>query len=244
LLTDEPRLVRLMERTCAPTTPLEAVLDPLGELWGEVPERIGAIWRLETRGATIALAAPAGGERERVCEIVTAPISADHATVLEQLLGPASDLGFTVPIEAAVHLHFDGAPFREPSALANVIRLFAYWREQLHAELETNPNCRRLAPLPAELVRAVDGTPTYDELCQAASVANLTKFYDVNLTQLLRDDPVRDTLEVRILPGALHAEATITRAELVERLLDRCLDPQPIPRPASRSASLELLLGA
>jgi hypothetical protein len=243
LLTDEPRLLRLMAQVCAPTAPLETVLDRLGELWGEVPERIGAVWRVESQGATIALAAPAGSERERVCEIVTAPISADHAAALERLLAVARDLEFTVPAEAAVHLHFDGAPFREPGALANVVRLFGYWREQLRTTLATNPRCQRLAPLPDELMQVVDGRPTYDELREAARRGELSKFFDVNLTQLLRDHPIRDTLEVRILPGALHADDVVAGAELVERLLDRCLDPHPIPRPASPAQPVESLLG-
>ncbi len=116
-------------------------------------------------------------------------------------------------------------------ALANVVRLFAYWREPLRQLLGTNPRCRRLAALPAQLVDAVAGDPSIDDLRAAAKEGGLTKFFDINLTQLLRDDPVRDTLEIRIMPGAIDADVIIDRSAMVERLLDRCRDPEPFPIP-------------
>jgi hypothetical protein len=242
VLTDDPRLLRLLALVSDPGGPLETALDGAASLWGVAAERRGAVWRLESAGATIALATPSGGERERPCEIVTPPLATGHAEALEALLGPARALGFTVPVEAAVHVHLDGAPFREAAALANVVRLFAHWREPLRELLGTNRSCRRLAPLPAELVDLVDGDPSRDELRDAAARGGLTKFYDVNLTQLLRDDPLRDTIEIRILPGALVADAVIERAGVVEGLLERCLDPRRIPRPpASLDAAVRQL---
>lgn len=242
LLTDDLRLAWLLERHCDPAAPIAHVLDPVAQIWGETVETLGDIRRLDARGATIALAAPSGGERERPCEIVTPPIDRDHGAALEALLRPARELGFTVPREAAVHLHVDGGPFREASALANVVRLFSYWREPLRQALATNSECRRLKPLPDELVAAVVGDPSYDELRAAAN--GLTKFYDVNLTQLLRDNPVRDTLEVRILPGAICAADIIERAALVDALLDRCEQSDPILRPTDPSSpTIEALLG-
>jgi hypothetical protein len=156
---------------------------------------------------------------------------------LESLLGPARELGFTVPQEAAVHLHFDGAPFRRAASLANVVRLFAEWRETLRTLLNTNPACRRLAPLPTELVNATKGTPSLDDLAEAARIGGLTKFFDVNLTQLFAEQPIRDTIEVRILPGAVAADGILDRALLIERLLDRCEDPEPLPPPSADPAA-------
>lgn len=231
LLTDDARLLELLARTSDPDGSLDTALDGVAALWGEPVERIGNVWRLDVAGATIALATPSGGERERPCEIVTPPLVADHAAALEELLGTARGLGFTVPHEAAVHLHLDGGRFREPHALANVVRLFGRWREPLRELLATNPRCRRLAALPAELVDAADGDPSLDDLRAAAKRGGLTKFFDVNLTQVLRDDPLRDTIEIRILPGAIAADEVIERAALVEKLLDRCCDPVPFPAP-------------
>ena len=232
LLTDDPRLLRLLAHVSDPGAPIETVLDAAASLWETQPERIGQVWRLESDGATIALATPSGGERERPCEIVTPPIVTDHLMALDSLLGGARSLGFTVPQEAAVHLHFDGNPFRKAASFANVVRLFGWWHEPLRALLGTNPQCRRLAALPAELVATVDGSPAWEELRATATRSGVSKFFDVNLTQLLRDDPVRDTLEVRVLPGSLDADDVVAHACLVERLLDRCCDPHPLPAPS------------
>ena len=136
-----------------------------------------------------------------------------------------------------MHLHVDGAPFRRPEAFANVVRLFGHWRQQLWAALDTNPACRRLAPLPDALLDLVE---TSDDARSEAT--GLTKYADVNLTQLVTGTPLRDTLEVRILPGAIDGPTIVRRAALVEALLARCLDPHPLPRP-DEGATLDDLLG-
>jgi len=237
VLTDDPRLLHLLARTCSPEAVLGEVLDPAAELWQAPVERHGAVHRLsDERGATVALAAPQGGERERPCEIVTPPISDRHGERLDELLCMAAKLGFTVPLESAVHLHLDGAPFRAGAALANVIRLFGHWRAALHDVLDTNPHCRRLAPLPEAMVGLTTGTPSFAELRQAATETGLTKFHDVNLTQLFAERPIRDTIEIRILPGAIDAGEIVERARIVEGLLRRCLEPEPIPVPPADPA--------
>ena len=238
VLCDEPRLLRLIERSADPDATLPDVLAPVAELFGTRVELMRGAARVnDTTGATIAvvMALPAG--RERPCEVVTPPIAEDHGKVLDELLGPARDLGFTVPAEAAVHLHLDGAPFRRTAAFANLVRLFGHWREPLWEALGTNEACRRLAPLPAELLQLVerDGQ-SWNELSAAVREIGLTKYADVNLTQLVAPRPVRDTVEVRILPGALEASDIVERAALVERLVLRCLDDAPVPRPDGRAA--------
>jgi hypothetical protein len=244
ILSDDPRLLSLLAAHSDPGGTLDTALDATAQLWGTAVQQFGGVYRLDdASGATIALAAPQGGERERPCEIVTPPLTGDHGAALEELLGPARELGFTVPVEAAVHLHLDGGPFREPHALANLVRLFAYWREPLRTLLATNPACRRLAPLPEPLVAAVSGTPDLDDLRKAAADGELSKFFDVNLTQLLTDTPIRDTVEIRILPGAIDADDILNRAGLIELLLDRCLDPEPFPgAPADPARALDELL--
>ncbi|WP_127501128.1 amidoligase family protein [Actinoplanes solisilvae] len=244
VLSDEPRLLSLLASQCDPAGPLDTVLDAAAALWETKPAQFGDVYRLDDlAGGTIALAAPAGAERERPCEIVTPPITANHFETLAELLGPARELGFTVPVEAAVHLHFDGGPFRRPQALANVVRLFAHWREPLRALLQTNPACRRLAPLPGALVAATAGAPGWDEFKQAATDGELTKFFDINLTQLFAEQPLRDTIEVRILPGALDPGEIVDRAALVELLLERCLLSSSLPPPeADPAAAVDQLL--
>ena len=248
IVGDEPRLMRLVHRLADPAAPLETVLDRVGETFGVAPREVGGVVRVDdVSGATIAMAAPAPGERERPCEVITPPIDADHADHLEQLLRPARDLGFTVPAEAAVHLHVDAAPLREVSTFANLVRLFSTWREPLRSALATNPRCRRLAPLPPGVVDLVaDGSSgrlprSWADLCALVSPLGMTKYADINLTRLIRPRSDRDTVEIRCLPGAIDTTDVIARASLVEALLDRCRDPRPLPVPSPTSRVEDLL---
>ncbi|MDR7383043.1 amidoligase family protein [Promicromonospora iranensis] len=238
VLCDEPRLLRLIERCADPYAALADVLAPVAELFGTQVELRGGSARVnDATGATVAVVMPLPAGRERPCEVITPPITTDHGRRLDELLTPARDLGFTVPAEAAVHLHLDGASFRRSPAFANLVRLFGHWREPLWEALGTNAACRRLAPLPGELVRLVEREDqSWAELRAAARGLGLTKYADVNLTQLVAASPVRDTVEVRLLPGALDASDIVGRAVLVERLLLRCLDDTPIPRPDGAAA--------
>lgn len=239
VLCDDARLLRLVERHVDPEATLPDVLAPVAALFGTRVELLGASARVnDATGATVAVAMPVPGGRERPCEVVTPPLTRDHGAALDALLAPARALGFTVPAEAAVHLHVDAAPFRRSAAFANLVRLFGRWREPLWAALGTNPACRRLAPLPADLVALVDRDADlpWPELAAAARATGLTKYADVNLTQLVAARPARDTVEVRILPGSSDAAEVLGRAALVERLLLRCLDDRPLPAPGADAA--------
>ena len=243
LLTDDVRLLRLITRHTDPSAPLETVLAPLADLFGVPVEQVGGAYRVtEAGGATVALAATLPGERERPCEIVTAPLEHDHLAGLERLLAPARDLGFTVPVEAAVHLHLDAEPFRNVDTFCNVVRLFAHWRPALWAWLGTNPACRRLGSLPVELVDLVEKPwESWESLREAALTTDPAKYLDVNLTKVLARNPVRHTIEVRILPGSIDGLEIIERAALLELLFKRCLSPAPLPLPVTDDPAQELL---
>jgi hypothetical protein len=244
ILCDDSRLLRLIERHADPDAPLASVLEPVADLFGVgVDVFPGAARVNDASGATVAVVMPLPAGRERPCEVVTPPLVDGHGQALGRLLAPARELGFTVPQEAAVHLHVDGAPFRRPEAFANLVRLFGHWREVLWLALETNPACRRLAPLPTDLVDLVevdwpdtaDGTG-WARLQEAVRAVGVTKYADLNLTQLVVERPERDTVEVRILPGAIEGADIVRRAAVVEALLNRCLDPRPLPRPGAGAA--------
>ena len=253
VLSDDARLLRLVAERTSPDTPFARVLDDVAVLFGTSVETLGAVRRLRDRaGASVALATGLAEGRERPCEVVTPPLRRDHEAALEALLRPARELGCTIPVEAAVHLHVDAAPFRSAPALANLVRLFGHRRDTLRTVLGTNPACTRLQPLPPALVALVDQVPAggapatgdWPRLQAAASGTGLTKYFDVNLTAVLTDRPVRDTVEVRLLPGALHATEVTERAALVEGLLARCLEPEPLPHPVATdpaAAAAELL---
>lgn len=249
LLTDDVRLLHLLERACDPADGVEQVLEVVSELWGTPVAVHGPIRAVGDRGgATVAAAAPQGGERERACEVVTpvlgGPDGPDRAHALHRLLDVAAALGFTVPAEAAVHVHYDAAPLRTPSTARNLVRLFGPWAAAVRDLLGTNPRCRRLAPLPDNLVAAADREADLDGLAAAAVEGGLGKFHDVNLTALFglpRRHPERDTVEVRVLPGSIDAAEILRGAALVERLLVRCQDPTPLPAPGPGSTAAALL---
>jgi hypothetical protein len=242
VLSDDARLLHLVANHNDPDTPFDRALDGVAALFGTSVETVGTVRRLRDKtGASIAMATALASGRERPCEIVTPPLRHGHEAALEALLRPARELGFAIPVEAAVHLHVDAAPYRSVAAFSNLVRLFGYWREALRKELGTNPACTRLQPLPPALLQLVgahsdgdgDAGARWRRMQAEAATTGLTKYFDVNLTALLTDTPRRDTVEVRILPGALHGAEITARAALVEALLARCRQPTPIPRPSA-----------
>jgi hypothetical protein len=241
IVTDDPRLLTLLARTCDPTAPIEDVLTPVGRLFGTgtTGSDSGIRKVVDPEGGTVAMAAPLPGERHRPAEIITSPLVADHGAALDRLLRPARDLGCRVPVEAAVHMHLDAQPFRSPRALANLVELFSAWRDALWALLGTNRNCRRLAAPPQPLVDQVPllrRMSTWDEALTAAKAANVTKYSDLNLVHLLTAPTVKDTLEVRVLPGSVDTDEIMSLAAMVESLLDRCREDPWLPRPSGSLA--------
>lgn len=97
IVSDDVRLLRLLLRHTAADAGIEASLLALGDLFGTKPEAAAkGVYRLLDEGNTsLALAAPLPGERERACELVTAPLAADDRTTLPLLLDCARKLGFT-----------------------------------------------------------------------------------------------------------------------------------------------------
>lgn len=223
ILSDEPRLLRLVEQLADPTAPIDQVLDPVAEAFGVKVERLdGDTFRLDdTSGATVAIAAPQGGQRERVCEVITPPISADHERTLDTILSPARELGLAIPAEAAVHVHLDAAPFRSAVMLRALVKLFADDRDELWAALGTNRRCRRLGPLPDELVAGVAAPGFTDkpwaEIARWLATLPLSKFSDCNLVKLARPGNPVDTVELRTLPGAIGGGAIMAGVETLKR---------------------------
>ena len=225
VLADDPRLIRLAERHLDPAAPIEVVLGPLAELFGTavVPLSRGRFRVHDAGGGTVAMVVPQGGERERVCEIVTAVIERDHRQALAELLEPARRAGFGVPAEAAVHVHLDAEPFRNGPRLAHLVRLFAQRGPELRARFATNPRCRRLGPPPEALVALVDepgfAQRPWPEIEAALAGVGLTKFADVNLVNLWRRTAGKDTVEIRILPGSIDPDAIVAQLAEIESLV-------------------------
>jgi len=225
LAVDDIRLARLLELHCDPADGLEDVLVPAIPIFGGSTDtnEAGMVRLGDSAGATIAIAAPLRGGRERPCEIITAPIETDHLANLERLLAPARELSFLLPAESAVHVHFDGAPLCDARILQNMVRLFETHRETLREICQTNPNCRRLGPYAQSVLDVVfaDDFATLDwpEARERLLGSGLTKYCDFNLVNLVAGHTNKHTLEVRILGPDLDAASIVERAALFERIL-------------------------
>lgn len=249
VVSDDPRLLRLVARHADPEQPPERALQAVAALFGTALERgPGGMFKVtDESGASVALAAPLPGERERGCEIVTPPLERDHAEALERLLAPARGLGFFVGRESAVHLHFDAAPLCSARAVRGLTRLWRTHGELLKRLVATNPRCRRLGAWPDALFDVVEAPGFTDlpwpEARARLEALNLSKFCDLNLRNLALQSRDKHTVEVRVLPGAIQTEPILSAAALFEALLRHALTDPPAepPRPWSRRGAEALL---
>lgn len=227
VISDDARLLRLVEGLCDPGADPDELLVPLAAAFGVAPATTasGRPAVHDRSGATVAMVVDQPGERERVCEVVTPPLdSRGYVERLDVLLRTAVDLGFTVPTEAAVHLHLDAEPYRCASRLGPLVRTMSQTRDSIRAELGTNPHCRRLGPLPDHLVErctepGFDDTP-WPEVQALLAHVPLTKYCDLNLVNLRDRLSGKDTVEVRILPGSIDAGTIATHVDAIERRLE------------------------
>lgn len=232
---DDARWLRLCARYADPEAALPEALHKFTAVLGTRPELgPGGMWRVsDEAGASVLIAAPLPGERERPCEIVTAPLDDDHEVHLESLLKPARDLGFFAPAEGAVHLHFDAAPLCSARTVARIIRLHAAYGPALRSLVRTNPRCRRLGP-PQESVLALARDPAFASLSWPAArevlkKAEPSKFLDLNLRNLALGTHHKHTVEVRILPVSLSSGPILAAMRLFEAFFRDALGDTPIP---------------
>jgi hypothetical protein len=228
IVADDPRLLRLVILHCDPQAQLDRSLAPLAALFGvETSAHRGPMVRVADRaGASVAIAAPLPGERERPCEIVTAPMSVAHGQILDDLLADARAQGFQAPEEAAVHLHFDARPLRSAAVTALLIETLLAHGEAIKRLVGTNSRCVRLGPWPAALARKVRTAGFRDLPWPAAREAlcgvGLTKYCDFNLRNYVHRTPGKETFEVRVLPGGIEPGPILEAAALFEALLLWC----------------------
>ncbi|AMA08268.1 amidoligase family protein [Picosynechococcus sp. PCC 73109] len=225
IVSDDERLLRLIARQTEAKAPLETVMAPIGDLFGTVPEPgPGGMRRVNDQsGASVAIAAPLPGERERPCELITAPMETDHEHQLETLLSLARHLKFTAPVEGATHLHFEATPLQSAPAIANLVNLLWRYGDILKTLMGTNPHCRRLGPWPETLFTTVN-QPEFRQLPwpavqQQLHRLKLTKYCDFNLVNCINALPHKNTIEVRILPVWLETTPILQAASLFTAVL-------------------------
>jgi len=233
IVADDGRLLRLVERHCDPDAEGDRTLEPLAALFGTEAQRhdAGMVRVVDANGRSVAIDAPLPGERERPCEIVTAPVEADHAVVLEGLLGDARALGFTVPVEGATHMHFDGEALCSARAIAGLVEVWTRHGEALKRLVGVNRACVRLGAWPAGLAELTGGEAfaamDWAEAKAALGGVGLTKYCDLNLMNLLTGRAEKHTVEVRVLPSVLDVEPLMQAAALFEGVLGWCRDREP-----------------
>lgn len=246
IVADDGRLLRLVERHCDPDAAGDRTLEPLAELFGTEAQRheAGMVRVVDANGRSVAIDAPLPGERERPCEIVTAPIAADHEPVLEALLADARELGFTVPVEGATHVHFDGEPLCSARAIAGLVEVWTRHGEALKRLVGVNPGCVRLGDWPVTLAELTSGAKFRGMDWEAAKAAlagvGLTKYCDLNLMNLLTGRADKHTVEVRVMPSEVTAGPLIEAAALFEGILGWARDREA--GEAAPASLVELLI--
>jgi len=247
IISDDERLLRLVQRQADARQPVENVLEPIARLFGTTPSTgPGGMVRVDDLlEASIAIAAPLPGERERPCELVTAPLEDQHQAQLEQLLGLARSLGFTAPIEGATHLHFDATRLQNAPAFANLVQLLWTHGDLLKGLVGTNSHCRRLGSWPNALMETVTRSSfrslQWSEARAELQALKLSKFCDFNLANCIHGHPTKNTVEIRILPVHLESGPLLVVAALFAAILERSTE-KPLPFSAAPSYDLEALL--
>lgn len=216
VVSDDRRLLRLLERHLDPMDPAGPSLEALCQFLGlDVDERDGVHRLTDSDGASLALVTRLPGERERPTEVVSPPLTA--ATVRDWLLlvlETAVDLGFTAPVEGAVHLHFDARPFDDSHAFRRLAHW--YWSRQhlLRDVVGTNLGCRMLAPWPQGVLDAVSSSEylsnPWSEVKRYLARLFGHNYFDINVMNLLRGDEKKLTIEMRFFPVSLDVNLILS----------------------------------
>lgn len=223
--TDDVRLALLAERHCwGADASLASRLRPLARLFGGTVDARGV---QDPYGHPLVVLLRAPASHQRVCEVVTRPLRtrAERARVVAGVLEVARRLRLRVPAEAALHAHYDAAPWRSTERLGRLVVAATDDRAAWQAALQPNPRCRKLGPFPPEVVRvarARRGVP-FPTFAAALHLAGARKEGDLNVLGVIEPRPRQHTLEVRCLPMTLDAGALLARLEAAEALLAPCL---------------------
>lgn len=233
VVMDDVRFALWLQRNAWSSTPqLESVLAVMLETFEGSIESQGRGTRhsdqralIDPYGHPLAVIAPLPGERDRVAEVVTAPLAPKtRNAVLQTVCEQAQRLGFTVPLEAAFHMHVDAAPWRSTPKLAALINAYTEAQSSLQKQWETNPRCKRLGGFSEALLKVAAETPndlSFPIFAAALEMGGATKGSDLNLLGVIQLMPVQPTLEIRPLGMSLKAQTLIARMESVEAFLSK-----------------------
>jgi len=233
ILSDDQRFLSLIEMHCDAKADQLTVLEPLARLFGVDQEIVngGPLTRVsDQRGTSVAMAVSLPGERHRPCELITAPMTSNREELVRHYLTLAESLSFSVPVEAAIHIHFDGERLKSAVVMKTLIKIFGHYRSDLKRLVGTNPNCRRLGNWPRGIYRLASNADfpalDWDEAVKKLREAKPVKFCDFNIVNLLSENAEKNTFEVRIIPGSMDADFILKSVRLFEALLKTCVTQQ------------------
>lgn len=239
IIADDARLLRLVIRHCEAAGSAEAVLIPLSDLFGTalLPHESGMYRAVDDRGVSVAICAPLPGERERPCEIVTAPMVAGHHEKLSLLLDEAKAQNFAVPVEGATHVHFDATPLCSAPVIAKLVSTFSRFGAELKQLVGVNADCVRLGTWPDTLLEMTASEKfqalRWPEAREAMAALSLSKYCDYNLLNIANESELKHTFEVRVLPSTLETSQILQATSLFEALLAWCCttasSPETLP---------------
>ncbi len=237
IVSDDSRLVRLMLRQCDAEHAQRDVLKPVADLFGTtvIREDDNIFQVKDDLHGSVALAPSLPGERERACEVVTAPLLENRKQALEGILEPSRDLGFSIPREAAVHIHFDATRLRKTRVFVRLMQILERYGDALKKLVGSNPNCVRLGRLPEAIFETIREPGFQNRGWKLALNTlvpiELSKFCDYNILNVIHDIPGKQTFEVRVFPGSMDAAEIARWADLFEAVLWYCVE-------TAKSASL------
>ncbi|MFY0637157.1 amidoligase family protein [Maricaulis maris] len=225
ILSDDARLLALVTEHCDPGADIADVLAPVAALFGtDIEHTDGGIAKVVDRAdRSIAMVAPLPGERERPCELITPPYEGDPGTALTALLADAKALGFTLPREAAIHVHFDARALCDAAILSRLVDALHRHGACLRDLVGTNPACVRLGPMADAIVERVRSEAfrgcDWEQARAMLAEAKPTKYADFNLLNIAHALPDKHTFEARIFPGSMDAADILRNARLMEAVL-------------------------
>ncbi|MBE9138962.1 amidoligase family protein [Nodosilinea sp. LEGE 07088] len=234
IVGDDIRLMQIVGRLTDANLPLTEVLQPVAQTLGleldQGPE--GMVKLTDDLGPPIAVAAPLPGERERPCELITPPLTAEQLPQLGRYLDLARQLNFFAPTEGATHLHFDGPPLCSAPAIRNLVNLLWTYGPTLKWWMGTNSRCQRLGQWPLDLLALVQDPDwealPWEQARERLKTIPLTKYCDFNLKNLVYAPRHKHTFEIRILPVYLELPPLMEAIEVMAGVVRRAIAPQPV----------------
>ena len=225
IVSDDSRLLQLVACQVDAELPICDVLVKIAELYrtSVQSDHSGMKRVVDLSNQTIAIAAPLPGERERACELVTAPIKNDHQDKLKSLLDISKSLNFAIASEGATHLHFEAFEFHSAHIIRNIVNIFGSYDQLLMALFNTNSKCVRLGKWHQSIFEIVEQpwflTLSWQQVKDEFKRLPLTKYCNYNLINIIYEIPEKPTFEVRILPPTLNPFEITCAASVVETLL-------------------------